>query len=310
MKIGVRELVLLLLLIGVLVMAGVLEPRFVTLRSQTLLASHLWELAIVAVPMLLIIMIGGIDLSVGAMVALCSIVFGLSFEQGVPIPLGAAMAICAGLLLGSANGWFVAHLRVHPLIVTLATMAAFRGIAEGISLARPISGYPQSFLDLSQGNLAGIPVPMLLFAFLAVFAWFILAKLRIGRWIIAIGTQETVARFSGIPVDRMKVALYALSGVVCGLAALLMVARNNTAKADLGMGMELEAITAVVLGGASIDGGKGKVLGLVLGLLLIHETREFVSWHWRQNELNLIVMGILLIGALAIERMLKIKAGN
>lgn len=299
-----RSAVLLLLIVLLFAFAAWQEPKFLTTRSQLLLASHLWELAVVSVPMLLIIMIGGIDLSIGAIVALASVVLGLSYERWGSAPAGALLAILTGLGLGFANGWFVAKIKVHPLIVTLATMAAFRGIAEGISLARPISGYPAGFLTLSSGRLLGVPYPALVFIVMAAGSWFILRWTHLGRWIVAIGTEETVARFSKIPVDRVKLLLYSFSGLACGLAATLLVARNNTAKADLGMGLELEAITAVVLGGASIEGGKGSVSGVVLALLLIHELREFVSWHWKQSELNLIVLGVLLIAALLIERAL------
>lgn len=292
------------LLLALLAVAWVLEPRFITMRSQLLLAAHLWELALIAVPMLLIIMIGGIDLSVGAMVALCAVALGMLFEAGMSPYLAGLLAIGVGGLLGSANGWMIARLQVHPLIITLATMAAFRGIAEGISLARPISGYPESFQALSQGKLIGVPYPALIFLAVSLGVGVVMSRTRWGRWIGAMGTEENVSRFSGIPVARVKMALYGFCGLVCGLAAVLLVARNNTAKADLGMGLELEAITAVVLGGASIDGGKGKVLGVVLGLLLIHETRQFVSWHWRQSELNLLVMGGLLIATLLVERVL------
>lgn len=299
-----REAVLLVLLVLLMVVASVLEPRFVTVRTQVLLSSHLWELALVAIPMLLIIMIGGIDLSVGAMLALCAVVLGLFFEKGMNPFLAGVIAILVGGALGFANGWFVAKLKVHPLIVTLATMAAFRGIAEGISQARPISGYPESFQAISQGKVMGVPYPALIFLAIAASAWFLLTKTRRGRWLVAIGLEENVARFSAIPVARVKTRLYAFCGLICGLAAVLLVARNNTAKADLGMGMELEAITAVVLGGASIDGGKGKVLGVILGLLLIHETRQFTSFHWKQNELDAIVLGGLLIVTLLVERIL------
>jgi len=302
-----REFVLLGLLIALLVFASIVEPRFVAPRAQFMFATHLWELALVAVPMLLIIMIGGIDLSVGAMVAFSAVTLGLAYERGFQPFVAAGLAILAGTALGFANGWFVAKLRVHPLIVTLATMAAYRGIAEGISLARPISGFPQPFLSISQGSVAGISIPMIAFTVFAFLAWLVLAKFRLGRWIVAIGTGETAAEYSGIPVGRVKVALYTLSGLVCGIAATLLVARNNTAKADLGSGWELEAITAVVLGGASIEGGKGRVLGLVLGLLLIHETRTFVSLHWKRSELDLIVLGTLLIGALLFERLISIQ---
>lgn len=297
MKYG-REITLFLVLVALLVAAAMLEPRFVTFRTQALLAAHTWELALVAVPMLLIIIAGGIDLSVGATVALSAVTLGLLHERGAPPMAAATGGLVVGLLCGFVNGWLIARTRVHPLLITLASMAAFRGIAEGISTARPISGYPQMLLDLSTGW-----TPAIIFAVVVVVAHFVLTKFRFGRWMVAIGTEEKVSRFSKIPVDRVKLVLYSVCGLLCGLAGVLLVARNNTAKADLGMGMELEAITAVVLGGASIEGGKGRVLGLVLGLALIHETRQFVSWHWRQSELNLLVIGGLLIVAVLFDRL-------
>ena len=294
-----REAGLLVLLIGLLVYAKVVDPTFVTLRAQGFLAPHIWELAIVALPMLVIIISGGIDLSVGSTVALSAVTLGLLFEKGVPPFLAACIAIVAGTALGAINGWLIAKMRVHPLIVTLASLAAYRGIAEGISTARPISGYPEPFLKLSQG-----PVPMIAFAMLALAAAIFLGRTVQGRWVYALGTNEKATLFTGIPVDKLKVGIYATCGFCCGIAAVLMVARNNTAKADMASGMELEAITAVVLGGASIQGGKGSVMGVLLGLALIHETREFVSWHWKQNELNLIVIGGLLLASVLVQRLL------
>ncbi len=302
-----REAVLAVLLIGLMVFAGLQEPRFVSIQAQTLLASHLWELAIIAIPMLLIIISAGIDLSVGSMVALSAVTMGLAFEKGIPVFAASGLGIVVGGVAGALNGTLITRLKVHPLIVTLATMAAFRGIAEGISLARPISGYPADFLQLASGR---VPLAGVLFAVFALAAGWVLKATRIGRHVVAIGTEEPVSRFSGIAVDRIKVWLYLASGLACGLAATILVARNNTAKADLGAGLELEAITAAVLGGASIEGGRGKVVGLVLGLALIHETREFVSWHWKQSELNLIVIGVLLIATVLVERILDRKDGK
>lgn len=293
-----REATLFVVLVALLAVAAVYEPRFVTLKTQTLLAAHSWELAIVAVPMLLIIIAGGIDLSVGSMVALSAVTLGLLHERGWPIAASVSVAVLVGAMAGAVNGWLIARTRVHPLLITLGSMAAFRGIAEGISLARPLSGYPEGLLALSAGM-----TPMLVFVGSAGLAHGLLTRLRLGRWIVANGTDETVSRFSKTPVDRIKVLLYTLSGLACGVAGVLLVARNNTAKADVGLGMELEAITAVVLGGASIEGGRGRVLGLVLGLALIHETRQFVSWHWRQSELNLLVIGGLLIVAVLFDRL-------
>jgi rhamnose transport system permease protein len=297
-----RETALVVLAAGLLLYAWRVDPSFVTLRAQGILATHIWELAIVAVPMLLIIVSGGIDLSVGSTLALSAVTLGLLFEKGTNPWLAALAAILVGGGLGLLNGAFVARLKVHPLIVTLATLAAYRGVAEGISLARPISDYPEGFQQLANGKVAGVPIPGLIFAILAVAAWFVLTRTVFGRWIFAIGVNEKAALFSGVPVARAKMVLYVSSGLAAGLAAAVLVARNNTAKADLAAGMELEAITAVVLGGAAIEGGVGTVLGLLLGLFLIHETREFVSWHWKQSELNLIVLGGLLIVSVLVQK--------
>lgn len=299
MKLPGREILLVALLLALLGYAAAVDPTFVTLRSQTLLASHLWELAMVAVPMLLIIVAGGIDLSVGSMVALSSVTFGLVMERGVPLPVAGCAAVLVGGLQGGLNGWLIAKTRAHPLLITLASMAAFRGVAEGVSSARPRSGYPAEFTNISGG-----PLPALAFLVLAISAHLLLSRVRLGRWVLALGTNETATRFSRIPVDRVRLQLFLFSGLVCGLAALFMVARNNTAQANLGERMELDAITAVVLGGASIEGGKGRVLGLVLGLILIHETREFVSWHFRQNEFVPVVVGLTLLLAMLAERTL------
>jgi ribose/xylose/arabinose/galactoside ABC-type transport system permease subunit len=290
-----HELVLASLLAGLILWSGWVEPGFISVESQVELSTHIWELAFLALPMTLIIITAGIDLSVGSTLALCAVVLGLSFEAGLPPGYGAVLALFTGIIAGGLNGFFIAHLRIHPLIVTLASMAAFRGVAEGISQARPISGFPESFAFIGRGKLLGLPLPGLIFIAFALVAILILVKTPLGRYIYAIGHNETASRFSGIPVKRIKFLLYSISGMFAGMAALILVARRNTAKADLGLGMELDVITAVVLGGSSIFGGRGSISGTILGVLLIHQTREFVSWHWNSEELNLIVIGVLLI---------------
>lgn len=302
-----RETALAVMLVALMLYARSVEPAFVTVRTQTLLAGHMWELALVALPMLLIIITGGIDLSVGAMIALAAVTLGLLHERGAPIAVACAGCIAAGGLMGWLNGKLMTVFRVHPLIVTLATMAAFRGIAEGLSSARAISGYPDGFLAISTKTFLGLTGPGWLFVVLLVGSYYLLTRSIAGRWLIALGTEERATRFSGIPVDRLKTWLYAASGAVCGLAAIVLVSRNNTAKADLAVGMELEAITVVVLGGANINGGSGSIAGTVLALLLVHQTREFVSWHWKQSEIILIVMGVLLLASVAIQRLMEAR---
>jgi rhamnose transport system permease protein len=290
-----HEAVLAALLIGLLAAAGLADRAFLSARVQTELSTHVWELALLALPMTLIIITAGIDLSVGAMMALSAVVLGLAYEAGSSPWVGALLALLAGIAAGAINGVFVAWVRVHPLIVTLATLAAYRGMAEGISLTRPISGFPESFAVVGRGHVAGVPIPGAIFAAAALWAAMVLGRTAFGRSVYAIGNNEAAAYFSGVVVSRIKLWLYAMSGAAAGLAAVLFVARRNTAKADIGAGMELDVITAVVLGGTSIFGGRGRIVGTLLGVLLIHETREFVSWKWDKDELNLIVIGVLLI---------------
>jgi rhamnose transport system permease protein len=290
-----HETILALMLVGLLIAAGVIDRAFLSIEVQRGLSGDLWGIALLALPMTLIIITAGIDLSVGSAVALCAVVLGLTYEQGLAPGFGAGLAVLAGVAAGALNGWFVAYLRVHPLIVTLATLAAFRGIAEGISLARPISGFPESFTFIGRDNWLGFPIPGYLFVVLAMVAAVVLRKTPLGRSVYAIGHNETAARFSGIPVARIQMLLYTLAGACSGLAAVILVARHNTAKADLAKGLELEVITAVVLGGTSIFGGRGSILGTLLGVLLIHETREFVRWNWQREELLPVVIGTLLI---------------
>ena len=290
-----HEFVLVVLLGGLLFFAWRAAPEFLLPQSQIELSTQVWELALLALPMTLIIITAGIDISVGSTMALAAVVLGLTYEAGISPWAGAAFALLTGAAAGALNGAFVVHVRVHPLIVTLATMAAYRGIAEGISLGRPISGFPDSFAVIGRGSIGSLPIPCLIFLAALLVTAVALGRTTFGRSLYAIGHNEAASRFSGIPVDRIKLLLYTLSGTAAGMAAVMFVARRNTAKADVGQGMELDVITAVVLGGTSIFGGRGSVLGTLLGILLIHETREFVSWQWSKDEINLLVIGAVLI---------------
>jgi rhamnose transport system permease protein len=295
-----HEMILGGLLVALLVAAGMSDNGFIKPATQLELSTHVWDLALLALPMTLIIVTAGIDLSAGSTMALCAVVLGLTYEARVPIWWCAALAILTGLAAGALNGVFVAKVRVHPLIVTLATLSTYRGIAEGISLGRPISGFPDNFVWIGQGSVGGLPIPGVIFTVAVIVFGVLLARSVTGRALYAMGHNETASRYSGLPVEKIKLLIYSLSGAMAGLAAVLFVARRNTAKADIGTGMELDVITAVVLGGTSIFGGRGRIVGTLLGVLLIHETREFVSWRWNNDELILVVVGVLLIAAVLI----------
>lgn len=290
-----HERVIALLLVGVLVLAATIETGFVTLPTQLELSAHAAELALLALAMTFVIISGGIDLSVGSTMALAAVVLGLLHEAGAPMWVASGAAVLVGASAGVINGVFVAVVRVHPLIVTLATLAAYRGLAEGISLGRPVSGFPDSFQQMGTGALGGVPTLVMVVVAAAVIAGIVLSRTVAGFWVYTIGGNETAARYAGVPVDRVKLGLYTVSGLAAGVAGVMFVARRNTAKADIGTGIELEVITAVVLGGVNIFGGRGTITGTVLGVLLIHELRELVSWHWRRDELILIVIGLVLV---------------
>ena len=305
-----HELGLVILIIGLLAVAGTLMPRFLDMKSQLLLSRHIWEMAILALGMTLIIITGGIDLSVGAAMGLCAVAFGMTFQYTGSLVLSCVAAMLAGGLGGAVNGALVSKIKVHPLIVTLATYAAFRGIAEGLSQGVSYSQFGDAFSQIARGKWFGVPIPAYLFLVLAVACAIFLSKTPAGRFIYAIGHNEKAARFSGIQVDRIKFWLYTISGMLAGLATLVYVSRFDTAKADAGTGFELEIITAVVVGGTSIFGGRGNIAGTVLGLLLIHETRLFVGRYWQMDELKAIIIGALLIASILLYRILSPKKGR
>lgn len=290
-----HEAILVVLLVILWVVAKVLDPAFLAPDAQADFARSAWELAVMAIPMTLIVLTGGIDLSIGAAMSLSAVVLGLGLEAKVPIGACIVMALATGSLAGLLNAVFIAKFKVHPLIVTLATMSAFFGLAEGLSHARAISGFPEAFTSLSSRGFGPVSLPGLIVLLAAIGSILALAKSVGGQSLYSIGLNETASRFSGINTDRMKLAIYTLSGTAAGMAAVFYASRRNTAKADIGQGLELDVVTAVVLGGTSIYGGRGGIVGTLLGVLLVHETRQFVSWHWEKDELNLIVIGLVLI---------------
>jgi rhamnose transport system permease protein len=299
-----HEAVLALLLVILLSTARGLVPDFLSWRSQLYLSRHLWEFAILALGMTLIVITGGIDLSVGSAMGLCAVAFGIAFQRTGSAVAASIVCLFVGAVGGAVNGLLVARFKVQPLIVTLATYAAFRGIAEGVSQGASYSGFGDGLASIARSAPGQIPYSAYVFGLLAVVLASFLGWTATGRFLYAMGHNEQAARFSGTLVDRIKLGLYTLSGLLAGLATILYVARFNTAKADTGKGFELDVITAVVVGGTSIFGGRGNLVGTTLGLLLIHEARLFVSRYWGIEELKPIVIGSLLIVSVLASRVL------
>jgi rhamnose transport system permease protein len=273
------------------------------------------------VPMTFIIATAGIDLSVGSMVALCGVIFGMLFaDAGWPIWAAASAAVGVGAVLGLFNGGVSSYIGVPPLVVTLATMALYRGLAMGITKARSVSNFPEGFMWIGQGDvmkLAGegpratyLPAPLLALAAVVLIGWLLMRRTWVGRFTEAIGENETAARFAAVDVRFVKMMLYTAAGVVCGIAALFNTALFATAKADVAYGLELEAIACVVIGGTRISGGYGSVLGTLLGLLIIGILRHGLQMMNVKFHIVVIIVGLLLIVTAVLNEWVARRAGG
>lgn len=303
-----RELVLLLLLIGFGLVFSVLTPVFGTADNLLGMTRYAVEIGLLSLPMTLLIIAGGIDLSVGSMTALCAVAFGLLWQRGLPPAAAGLLAVVTGVGLGAVNGAAVTLARIPPLIVTLATLAFYRGVATALSGGRAIHGFPDTVLAWGDGTFGGIPAQLLVYvAFALVFAVF-LARTRWGRCLYALGANEAAARLSGLAVDRLKFLLYAVSGALCGVAGLILVARTTRAKAEgSAVGYELDAIAAAVLGGTNIAGGAGGIVGTVLGLALIQTLRRGLMMLGPSfpSEVQSVIIGLVLILTVWVDQWLR-----
>ncbi|HUG12876.1 MAG TPA: ABC transporter permease [Opitutaceae bacterium] len=249
---------------GIVVGFGTMDRQFDILR-------HSCEIGLLALALTPVIITAGIDLSVASLLGLCAILFGkFHFDAGMPIPIAIALTLACGCTGGALNAALITTLRLPPLIVTLGTYSLFRGLAEAITHgAVTYTGFPSSFLALGQGRLLGLPVQAWVFLGIAAGVWLLVHRTVHGRSYRAIGFSPEGARFAGIPVGRRLATAYVLAGLIVAAAAIIYTARLGQAKADAGMGYELFAITAVVLGGTSIFGGTGSIAGTLLGVAAI-----------------------------------------
>ncbi|MGN6534795.1 ABC transporter permease [Mesorhizobium sp. 8] len=291
-----HETFLAILLVLALVVLSWQSDRFFTVANLLNQGRLMTETGLIAIAMTFVIATGGIDLSVGSILGLTAILTGVFWKNlGVPLPAAAVAAIAVGTFAGYVNGLIITRFRVPALIATLATLALYRGLAEGISQARSVRGYPDWFYVLGQGEVLGVPTQLWILLIAAVVAAVILAYTRWGRTTYAIGSNEVAARFSGLSVEGTKLALYTMSGFAAAVAAVIFVSRVSTTRSDMGSGIELDAITAVVLGGTSIFGGRGTVLGTVLGLCLIQALKNGLSLAGVKGDGTIMLIGIVLI---------------
>jgi rhamnose transport system permease protein len=294
-----HETFLALLLVVVLIVLSFQSDRFFTVDNLLNQGRLMTEIGLIAIAMTFVIATGGIDLSVGSILGLTAILTGVFWQNvGLPLPVAATAAIAAGTFAGFVNGVIIPRVRVPPLIATLATLALYRGLAEGISQARSVRGYPEWFYVLGQKDVLGVPTQLWILLFAALVASIILAYTTWGRTVYAVGSNEVASRFSGLSVEKTKLALYTASGFAAAVAAVIFVSRVSTTRSDMGTGIELDAITAVVLGGTSIFGGRGTIIGTIIGLCLIQALKNGLSLAGIKGDGTIMLIGAVLILAI------------
>jgi rhamnose transport system permease protein len=288
------------------VLFSLVAPQFATVGNFFEVTRLSVELGLLAIALTPVIITGGIDLSVGSMMGLSAVMFGVANRDwGLPVGLAALVSLATGAAGGTLNAYLIARLGIPSLIVTLGTFSLFRGIAEGITHAAVnYTGFPPAFLTLGQGYLWGvIPAQLPIFLLVLVGYSVLLHRSVIGRALYAIGFTQAGARYAGIPVAKRVGLVYVLSGVVSSLAAIVYVAHLGQARSDAGNGYELDAITAVVLGGTSVFGGRGTLFGTVLGLFSISVLRNGLRLAALPSELAGVLTGTLLVATIAIDRL-------
>ena len=294
-----HETILAALTVLALIVLAFLSDKFFTAENLLNQGRLMSEVGLVALAMTFVIVTGGIDLSVGSMLGLTAILLGVFWQNvGMPLPLAMLAALACGTLAGLGNGFIITRFKVPPLIATLATLALYRGLAEGISQARSVRGYPEWFFFFGQGEILGVPVQLWLLGICTAISAVVLGLTPFGRATYATGANETAARFSGIRVDVTKLWIYSAAGFLAGLAAIIFVSRVTTTRSDMGTGLELDVITGVILGGTSIFGGKGTIIGTALGLILIQALKNGLALSGVKGDGTIVVIGVVLIAAI------------
>ncbi|HVN53374.1 MAG TPA: ABC transporter permease [Anaerolineaceae bacterium] len=291
------EWFLVVLIVLVVAINSRLSTHFLDVRNLFTASSDFMEMGLMMLPMVFIIITGNVDLAVASTLGMTASFMGLLFNQGINIWLAAGLALVLGLAAGFVNGYLISRLKVPALVITLGTYAFYRGMAYVMLGDQAARGYPSSFTYIGQGKIPGtlVPFSVVLFLVLAVAFGLVLHKTAFGRYLYAIGNNQDAVVYSGISVARIKVIIFLVSGLMSALAGLVLAARFGSTRPDIGSGLELAVITATVLGGVDINGGRGSMIGAVLALILVGLMRFGMGLLNIQGQVQSIAIGILLI---------------
>ena len=293
-----------IMLMAVVAGMSIAHPDFLTISNLMTIGLQAAVRALLAIGELLVIISGGIDLSVGTAMSLSMVTMGLYvINSHGSLEIGMLIAIATGVLVGLVNGTLVAFLGLPPFIITLGMLGIAQGLALTLSSGFSMYGFPKEFDFLGGGQIIGIPVPIIILAVVALVASFIFRETKLGRYAYAIGGGEEAARRAGIPVRRFKVAIYAFCGGLVGISSIVLSSRINSAHPGIGLGHELDAIAAVVIGGASLMGGRGNVSGAIIGALTMAAIRFGLNVMAVTPFIQQIVIGVILIIAVYLDRL-------
>jgi rhamnose transport system permease protein len=289
-------------LIGTFICGAQTSGYFLTTSNISIALAGMTPAAIVALPMTLIIVTGEIDISVGSIIGLCAASMAVCLEQGLPVELAMVLGIVIGTLAGLINGLIVVYGELPSLVVTIGTLALYRGVAQIILNERGVSGFPQWYQDIGFGTIGATPIPWSSLIFVVLFIGFavFLHRTRWGRALYAIGNNVGAARFSGINVKRAILGVFVASGAMSSLAAIILTAYLASARSDTATGLELPVITAVVLGGVNIFGGAGTMPGVLIALMVLAFVQNALGLAGVTPEEQQIVTGSVLIATLIV----------
>lgn len=284
-----------------------LTPYFLDARNLSRTSSDFMEIGLMMLPMVFIIITGNIDLSVASNMGMSASFMGLLHNMGVNIWVAAFAALSIGTLGGMLNGYLISKVKLPALVVTLGTYAFYRGLAYGFLGDQAARGYPEAFTYFGQGKVFQtlVPFSVALFLLMAVIFGLVLHRTTFGRYLYSIGNNENATNYSGVPVAKIKFTLFMVSGFMASLAGLVLAARFGSTRPDNGTGLELAVITAAVLGGVDINGGKGSMLGAALSLLLIGLMRFGMGLLNIQGQVQGIAIGLLLILSILIPSLIR-----
>lgn len=303
----------LIALILLVVIMSMISPQFRTFSNFLTLLRQASINGLIAFGMTIVILTGGIDLSVGSTLGLTGALFaGLIVNVGMPIPLAILVALIFGLILGLVSGFLVGKAKLQPFIATLITLTVYRGLTMIYTNGRPISNLTadeymgsEFLMFIGRGAILGIPVPVIILFIAFILFYLLLNKTVLGRKIYAVGSNERAAQLSGINTDRIKLFVYSISGLTSTIAALILVSRLNSAQPTLGTGYELDAIAATAIGGTSMTGGRGKISGTLLGILIIAVLSNGMNILGISSYYQDVVKGIVILLAVLVDRLQK-----